>query len=173
MLLRWFLKWHRHNHRDILVGKFDNLLDCVKIWWGMTKMPDHAIMPCLVCEPVSEAGFTYPLIVSESPWPSSLTFDTQKSPKVQHLTHCGLMMTYSHLDLGQQWFMASYLMAPSHYLNQCWLIVKDVSHWGRVMHNMWVNWPPLVQIMACRLASAKPLPEPMIKYCYFYPWGQT
>ena len=28
----------------------------------MTKMPDHAITPCLVCEPVSEAGFTCSLI---------------------------------------------------------------------------------------------------------------
>ena len=29
--------------------------------------------------------------------------------------------------------------------------------------------PPLVQIMACRLVSAKPLSEPMLEYCTFEP----
>ena len=28
-----------------------------------------------------------------------------------------------------------------------------------------VNFPPLVQIMACRLVGAKPLSEPMLEYC--------
>ena len=28
-----------------------------------------------------------------------------------------------------------------------------------------VNWPSLVQIMACRLNGAKPLSEPMLEYC--------
>ena len=30
-----------------------------------------------------------------------------------------------------------------------------------------------VQIMACRLAGAKPLSEPMLEYCYLDPWEQT
>ena len=29
-----------------------------------------------------------------------------------------------------------------------------------------MNQPSLVQIMACRLDGAKPLPEPMMEYCY-------
>ena len=31
----------------------------------------------------------------------------------------------------------------------------------------------LVQIMACRLSGAKPLPEPMLPYCYLDPWEQN
>ena len=35
-----------------------------------------------------------------------------------------------------------------------------------------VNYPPLVQIMVCRLADAKPLSEPMLGYCELDPWEQ-
>ena len=31
----------------------------------------------------------------------------------------------------------------------------------------------LVQVMACRLFGAKPLPEPMLPYCQLDPWEQT
>ena len=31
----------------------------------------------------------------------------------------------------------------------------------------------LVRIMACRLAGAKPLSEPMLEYCSLDPWEQT
>ena len=34
-------------------------------------------------------------------------------------------------------------------------------------------FPPLVQIMACRLDGAKPLSEPMLEYCWLDPWEQT
>ena len=39
----------------------------------------------------------------------------------------------------------------------------------------WCHWTgsPLVQIMACRLFGAKPLPESMMEYCYLAPWKQT
>ena len=30
----------------------------------------------------------------------------------------------------------------------------------------------LVQVMACRLFGAKPLPEPMLAYCKLHPWEQ-
>ena len=33
--------------------------------------------------------------------------------------------------------------------------------------------PSLVQIMACRLAGAKPLSEPKMEYCWLHPWEQT
>ena len=36
-----------------------------------------------------------------------------------------------------------------------------------------VNKPSLVQIMACHLAGAKPLSEPMLEYCQLDPWEQT
>ena len=43
------------------------------------------------------------------------------------LTHCGLVTLYgdrSGSTLAQ--VMACCLMAPSHYLNQCWLMISDV-----------------------------------------------
>ena len=39
--------------------------------------------------------------------------------------NCGLVTPYGDRDLGQ--VMACFLMAPSHYLNQCWLIISDVQ----------------------------------------------
>ena len=39
------------------------------------------------------------------------------------LTHCGLVMPYGIRHLGQHWFNAFCLTAPSHYLHQCWLII--------------------------------------------------
>ena len=33
--------------------------------------------------------------------------------------------------------------------------------------------PPLVQIVACHLFSAKPLPEPVMTYCQLDPWEQS
>ena len=44
------------------------------------------------------------------------------------LTHCGLVMPYGPTDLRRtlDQVMAWCLMAPSRYLNQCWLIIKGV-----------------------------------------------
>ena len=38
------------------------------------------------------------------------------------LTHCGLVTPYGDIDLDQHW-----LTAPSHYLNQCWVIISAVQ----------------------------------------------
>ena len=43
------------------------------------------------------------------------------------LTHCGLVTPYGDINLAQ--VIACCLTAPSHYLNQCWLIIsKDLWH---------------------------------------------
>ena len=54
------------------------------------------------------------------------------------LTHCGLVMPYGNTDLDGSTLvqvMACCLMAPSHSLNQYWLIISEVqwqlTHWGR------------------------------------------
>ena len=42
------------------------------------------------------------------------------------LTHCGLLTPYRVIDLGQHWFsqwFVAHLPPPTHYRNQCWLIV--------------------------------------------------
>ena len=49
----------------------------------------------------------------------------------QRLPHCGLVTPYGS-PLAQ--VMACCLAAPSHYLNQCWLIISEdqcQSHWGQ------------------------------------------
>ena len=38
------------------------------------------------------------------------------------LTHCGLVTPYGHIDLVQNW-----LMAPSHYLNQCLALLSFLA----------------------------------------------
>ena len=44
------------------------------------------------------------------------------------LTHFGLMTPYGNVDLGQLVLvMACCLTAPSHYLNQCWLIISKIQ----------------------------------------------
>ena len=73
--------------------------------------------------------------------------------------------------------------ATSHYLSQCW--PRYTPPYG-IPRPQWVNssppsavymrqWtgPSLVQIMACRLFSAKPLPESMLVYCQLDPWEQV
>ena len=70
----------------------------------------------------------------------------------------------------------------SHYLNQCW--PRSLPPYG-VTRPQWVNsslrsaaympqWtgPASVKVMACRLFSAKPLPEPMLAYCQLDCWEQ-
>ena len=59
------------------------------------------------------------------------------------------------------------LMEPSHYLNQRWLIINWTLNSLRPSDAYMCQWtrPPLLQIMACRLAGAKPLSEPMLEYC--------
>ena len=56
------------------------------------------------------------------------------------LTHWGLVTTYGAIDLGQHlaWVMACCLMAPSHYLNQCWLNIKNIK---RHTADIIVSWP--------------------------------
>ena len=59
------------------------------------------------------------------------------------------------------------------------LVVKDVvTHWDRLTHRgdaYMRNWTgsTLVQVMACRLLGAKPLPEPVVTYCQLDPQEQT
>ena len=76
------------------------------------------------------------------------------------------------------------LMAPSHYLNGCWLIIEDVLWHSPERLNRYHVFgdntlkciykfrtrPSLLQIMACHLFSTKPLPEPMLAYCWFNHW---
>ena len=36
-----------------------------------------------------------------------------------------------------------------------------------------VNYPSLIQIIACRLGGAKPLSKSMLEYCWLDPWEQN
>ena len=46
-----------------------------------------------------------------------------------NLTHCGLMMPYGNNRSGSTLaqVMACCLIAPNHYVNQCWLIIKGIQ----------------------------------------------
>ena len=44
-----------------------------------------------------------------------------------------------------------------------WIIIKIIEAEWRIYAS--INYPSLVQIMACRLIGAKPLSEPMLEYC--------
>ena len=42
------------------------------------------------------------------------------------LTHCGLVTIWQHISVSSlAQVMTCCLMAPSHYMNQCWLIIKS------------------------------------------------
>ena len=48
------------------------------------------------------------------------------APHRRGLTHCGLVMPYDIVELGQLWFkkwLVAWLV-PIHHLNQCWLIIS-------------------------------------------------
>ena len=52
-------------------------------------------------------------------------YQGQTSP----FTYCGLIMTYGNISISGSTLvqvMACCLVAPSHYLNQCWLAINDI-----------------------------------------------
>ena len=56
----------------------------------------------------------------------------------------------------------------------CVTLAPVLTHWGWVTHiRVSVNLPSSVQILACRLVSAKPLSKQMLKPCWFDPYKQT
>ena len=66
--------------------------------------------------------------------------------------------------------MAWCLMATSHYLSQ-WLLAFNSSPSNAACVCQWPG-AVLVQVMACCLFGAKPLPEPMLAYCQLDSWEQ-
>ena len=69
---------------------------------------------------------------------------------------------------------------PSSFICSCWKTKRKNITWSAATYPFnslrpeWRiyasgNFPPLVQIMACRLVAAKPLSKPMLEYCLFDP----
>ena len=58
-----------------------------------------------------------------------------------------------------------------HFLNQCWIIIISLSSPSAAYMRQWTG-SSLVQVMACRLFGAKPLPEPMASHCQLGSWEQ-
>ena len=87
---------------------------------------------CLYCKkPTAWLIFTW--VIVQWPWhiPNSSAGGDIMSRVVAKLTHCGLATPYiwrhrSGSTLAQ--VMACCPTAPSHYLNQCWLIICEVLH---------------------------------------------
>ena len=60
-----------------------------------------------------------------------LNFTWEKSKHKYYYKHCGLVMPYSNNNIARTGstlvqLMACCLPTPSHYMNQCWLIIKAV-----------------------------------------------
>ena len=71
------------------------------------------------------------------------------------------------------WFIFHWNIFPKVHLT---IINHCLTQWGWVMHIYIyesLNYPSLVQIMACCLVGTKPLSGPMLEYCLLYPWEQT
>ena len=77
--------------------------DMVSRWRGTTQVPSH--------------------------WLSQWWLISMWIPRNIILTHCGLVTPYGDMDFGSTLaqVMTCCLMAPSHYLNQCWLIISEVQ----------------------------------------------
>ena len=81
---------------------------------------------------------------------SDLSLISDLSQKFKH----DLWRVKSELKLSQKQHFT-----PRLYMLTFWLTETE---WGI---NASVNWPPLVQIIVCRLVGAKNLSEPMLEYC--------
>ena len=65
---------------------------------------------------------------------------------VNHSAHYGQKMPYGCINLCQHWLMACCRVAPSHYLNCCWLIINEDTcqihsksihfHWKNALQNI-------------------------------------
>ena len=79
----------------------------------------------------------------------------------------------SSLVITSRWFATSRLAVPASVkVVYCWLTTKKTSksHIIDPVHGNITGGLALVPIMACRLFSAKPLPEPMLAYCQLDSW---
>ena len=77
------------------------------------------------------------------------------------------IMTWRHCL--NQWWLIYWRMYASLGLNELMTKFGSGTHWGQVTS---VNWSSLVQVIACHLFGAKPLPEPMLAYCQVDSWEQ-
>ena len=76
------------------------------------------------------------------------------------LTHCSLVMSYgsrSWSTLTQ--VMAVFLMAPGHYLNQCWLLISNLGRvafiWGHNHEKIW-RYQLIKQARILQIVSRSP-----------------
>ena len=73
-----------------------------------------------------------------------------------------LIFKWRHQDCGppSQWYVVDAVYYP-----------VNSSSPGATYMRQWTG-PSLIQLMACRLFGAKPLPEPMLAYCQLDSWEQ-
>ena len=80
----------------------------------------------------------------------------------KNLTHCGQVMPYDNINLGQR------LMAPSHYLNHCWVGIHwhspDNNFTGSAQDITSENWVNIGSGNGLLPDGTKPLPEPVLTY---------
>ena len=86
-----------------------------------------------------------------------------KGSSIQPLTHCGLGMAYGGGEQGHHWlrWWLGACLAPSHYLNQCWLIV---IHIGTNFNEIWIEIPnfPLKKMYSKLSVNGRHFVQPWI-----------
>ena len=89
-----------------------------------------------------------------------VSLTTSRHLPTRILTHCGLVTPYGDIDLDQHW-----LAAPSHYLNQCWVIISSAQwyssggyftgDYSAINHrNLFENYLPQIPFKAPRAQCA-------------------
>ena len=76
------------------------------------------------------------------------------APIMTLLTHCGLVTPHGDTDIGQHLpqVLACCLTAPSHYLNQYWLVIKGVLWYLTAILQVLMN---LICNMCMKMSSTK------------------
>ena len=131
-----------------------------------TINPGHLWMNMNVtCNPVSRFWHTWTYFVV---YPTSLRIWHNRLRRLLWKSQTNFMLAVDVVswDNEQQ-------LSQIHILRSIWRkynsSVLGLTHWGRVTHICVGKKTSLVPMMACGLVGAKPLSEPMLKYCQFEP----
>ena len=89
---------------------------------------------------------------------------------MQHVVYFYIWLSYMQVN----YISVLFELLPLYTICQCVTCQSVVIQLTEAKWCMYasINEPALVQIMACQLAGAKPLSEPMLEYCWLDSWEQ-
>ena len=82
------------------------------------------------------------------------------------------VFSINHWSWLQYTYHTQYLAEINRFTWYNWISVSKLQWWLRLttVEARPEKWLLLCQTLACRLACAKPLSEPMLEYCWLDPW---